>query len=521
MGAAENVAKTVQNIGGEVFDEAVRAAHAHDIQIYGMMKPFDMGLWVSAGEGTPEAKAKGKVPRIGGPVTWMADFVAKNRQWIMSRKPGAWGDARNKIFTRIDLVKADAGPAAFKSQEVRLFVSDDNATYRPYEGPVEREEVIEDYPVWEHTSSGGRPTGQSRRSRVMRFKRLQISNQYVILAVGGRSGSFANTLVNLVHVFGEQGEERRVTYGVKVREVGQTPEGAATRKAFDRKDPRADFEKYGLEYDCWPGVPTAVFPGFDGIRASCALDGGEGVLGIARGKDPGTVATLSPFFPEVRAWWRSWIQDCLEAGADGIELRYRHHHSPLAWAEFGFEQPVRDEFLKRYGVDIWKTDDFDRAAWRRLRGEAYTQFYREARVLTKRHGKPLGIHIEPGQCMEPEQGACMEMHLDWRTWIEEGLADSVTMKELWPRTRFAEEVLSHTRRKGIEAIFCPYANGLWQQPGGEKVVADWIRLARENDYDGYQFYENAAVVRATQDGRIVMEQPALREIFRRESAKRI
>ena len=149
---------------------------------------------------------------------------------------------------------------------------------------------------------------------------------------------------------------------------------------------------------------------------------------------------LSPSFAEVQDWWLTWVQDCLDAGADGIEMRVRNHHSTLAWREFGFEKPVRDEFLKRYGVDLWKTDDFDLAAWRQLRGEAYTQFYRRVRELTRRHGKPMGLHISPTTgVMEPEQGAAMEIHWDWRRWLREGLCDSVTMKEIWPRTSLAEE----------------------------------------------------------------------------------
>ena len=113
----------------------------------------------------------------------------------------------------------------------------------------------------------------------------------------------------------------------------------------------------------------------------------------------------------------------------------------------------------------------------------------------------------------------MDIHCDWRAWLDEGLADSVTLKEIWPRTRFAEEILAHTRPRGIPVIFCPYANAryLWQ-PGapGVAVCADWIRLAREGGFDGYQFYECAAVVRATPGGDVVMEQPALRDLFRQE-----
>jgi hypothetical protein len=511
--AYRNWAKTVENVG-EIFPIAVQSAHAHDLQLFGLIKPFDMGFFESFGEGTPEAKAHGKLARIGGPIGWIANFATQRRDLITSRKPGVFGPAQSKTFTRIDLVKEDDRPAEFSVDGLRLFVSDDNAAYRPYEGPMTREEQIEDYPVWEHTPSGGRPAGRNRRARVMRLKDLEVRSRYLALAVAGRGESFANTLINLIHIFGENEEERLLTYGLTARTSAGEPDHCDLRGGVQ------DFRTLGIEFDCWPGTPTNVFPDYDGIRARYALDGASGLLAVARGKEPAPIAMLSPSFAEVQDWWLTWVQDCLDAGADGIELRVRNHHSTLAWKEFGFEKPVRDEFLTRYGADIWKTDDFNLAVWRRLRGEAYTQFYRRVRELARRCGKPMGLHISPTTgVMEPEQGAAMEIHWDWRRWLREGLCDSVTMKEIWPRTSLAEEILSLARPRNIQTIFCPYANNLWRKPGGERVVADWIRLAREGGYDGYQLYECCAVVRAAKDGGITMEQPALRELFRRQFGK--
>ena len=54
----------------------------------------------------------------------------------------------------------------------------------------------------------------------------------------------------------------------------------------------------------------------------------------------------------------------------------------------------------------------------------------------------------------------------------------------------------------------------WRTPGGEKMVAKWIAQARDHGFDGFQFFECAAVVRGTRDGKVFMEQPALRDVFR-------
>ena len=107
--AYRNWVKTVENMG-EIFPAAVQSAHAHDLEIFGLIKPFDMGFFESFGEGTPAAKAHGKLARIGGPIGWIANFAAQRRDLITSRKPGVFGPARNKTFTRIDLVKEDDRP---------------------------------------------------------------------------------------------------------------------------------------------------------------------------------------------------------------------------------------------------------------------------------------------------------------------------------------------------------------------------------------------------------------------------
>jgi hypothetical protein len=508
-GVAENARRTMEN-AGEIFPAAVSAAHRHGIELYGLIKPFDMGFWHNVGESDPRAKTWGRMPRIGGPVGWIADFAADRRDLCMARKPAACGPAKNKFFTRIDLVKEDAAAAAFSVNDLNLFVSDDNTTYRPYAGPMTREEKIEDYPAWEHTASGGRPAGAARRSRIMRLKDLNIRSGYFAVGVQSRAGSFANTLVNLIHVFGPEGEERRLTYGLHFRRK-ETIKGAVAQPVD-----AGGIVDSGVDFDVWPGTPTAVFPGFNVWRSRLALDSRDGLLAIARGKDRNPVACLSPSFPEAREWWLDWVKDCLDAGADGMELRVRNHHSPFTWTEFGFEEPVVRAFRERYGVDLLATDDFDRPAWERLRGEAYTAFYRDAKRLAASYGKKLGLHVSQTMCLGPEFGSAMAVHWDWQTWLQEDLADSVTMKEVFPYSRFGEEVMACTRSKNIPVIFCPYANNLWSAPGGVETCARRIRLAREAGFSGFQYYECASVVRATEDGRIVMEQPALRDLFKSE-----
>lgn len=509
LGVADHARRTMGNVG-EIFPVAVRAAHQHGVEIFGLIKPFDMGFAQHASTTHGPSDLPG-LDRIGGSARWIANFPVRHREWVIARKPGCFGEAKSTVFTRIDLVKEDDGEAGFSVGDIHLYISDDNLTYRLYEGPCAREEVIEERPIWEHTSSGGRPTSEVRRSRVMRLSGLAISQKFFVLHVVSRRRSFKNTLVNLIHIFGENGEERLVTYGIVAR--GGAHEITENVSAVT---PELDFRKYGVQFDLQPGTPSSLFPGYDPISAAYTLDSGDGLIAVAAGKDDGTLAAMSPAFPEVRAWWLSWVQDCLDAGADGIELRVRNHHSHLTWGEFGFERPVRDQFLEKHGIDIWATDDFDKVEWARLRGEYYSAFYREAKELAGEYGKPLGLHISLTNNTGPLGSSAMNIHWDWQGWLEEGLADSITLKEIMPGSRFAREVMEKAAARNVPVIYAPYANDLWLRPKGEEICRSWIEIARRSGCAGYQFYECAAVIRGSKDGQLKVSQPALANVLQKE-----
>lgn len=459
---------------GDNFGLAVEMAHKHEMQIFGTIKPLENEYFI--------------------------DYHAKQPGFLMARKPGAWGNSENQIIQRMDLVKDDDRACAFGVGDVTLFVSDDNKRYVPYAGPICREEVIEEYPVYEPTSSGTRKTGRTRRSRVMRLSGLDIPQRYIVISVPSRKWSFANTLGNLIHLFGEKGEERMITFGT----ASNTEVPFVAQGGLDT----------GILFDLCIGTPTAHL-GVDPIREPLILDIGQGFIGIERGKKQYLEVVGSPSYAEVREWWLSWVRGILASGGDGVEIRRTNHTSTFTWGEWGFEKPVRDEFLRRTGMDIWKTDDFDQALWRRIRGEGYTQFLRDARAITRKAGKTLGVHVDVVMEREPEQGAAMDIHWDWRTWIRDGLADYVLLKEIWPGTRFAQEVLSLAHAHHTEAVVSLFAFMQWKQPGSERVLEERIRAVRDAGFDGYQYYDSAGLLRGLPDRqRVVVKNPAVREMLR-------
>ena len=84
---------------------------------------------------------------------------------------------------------------------------------------------------------------------------------------------------------------------------------------------------------------------------------------------------VSYAWPESRAFRVAQAKELLDLGADGIHCstsaHCRHLPNVRETDAYGFEQPVVDEFRKRYGVDIRTAADFDKEAWHADQGRVH------------------------------------------------------------------------------------------------------------------------------------------------------
>jgi len=124
-------------------------------------------------------------------------------------------------------------------------------------------------------------------------------------------------------------------------------------------------------------------------------------------------------------WGIKNIMACMRSESSQFQL------PPDKADRYGFNQPIVDQMLSRYGINILTNPKFDvySASWNPtdpdllklhdLRGEYLTQFYRDLRsALNAYPGTRVGVMFTGGDYLGPVLG---NVRIDWRKWIDEGL----------------------------------------------------------------------------------------------------
>ena len=166
-------------------------------------------------------------------------------------------------------------------------------------------------------------------------------------------------------------------------------------------------------------------------------------------------------YPEVRRHFIGRYQRLLAAGDfDGLFVCLRSQSRPADFADqFGFNQPIRDEFLKRYNRDIW-TEDFDLRRWRDLQGEYLTVFLKELNKSLKAGSYLLAVGAPRGNILGPPLG---NASLQWPAWVKTGLVDHLFIDQnssncpsmwhdLWPMHRGYGYVQNYLDGKSMNSL---------------------------------------------------------------------
>lgn len=193
-------------------------------------------------------------------------------------------------------------------------------------------------------------------------------------------------------------------------------------------------EGWPLELDWWGGI--------DARQSKYVLFHPDHQMVDRQGKPHHGVLCLS--YEEARDYIVGKVRWLVSQHAwDGVFLCTRSQSRPAAHGDrYGFNRPIVDAYRQRYGVDI-TVNDFDLEAWRRLRGSYLTELLREVRAELNTRGVALSVGIPRSDYLGPPVG---NLHLDWRTWLTEGLVDELVVDQvaavcpstwltMWPRDK--------------------------------------------------------------------------------------
>lgn len=197
-------------------------------------------------------------------------------------------------------------------------------------------------------------------------------------------------------------------------------------------------------------------------------------------------------YPEVRAHFRERFTSLIVGTAfDGLFVCLRSQSRPADFADqFGFNDPVREDYRVRYGADIL-AEDFDLDAWRTLLGSYLTTFFAELRAALRPLGYRLAVGAPRGDVLGPPLGNAA---LQWREWIARDLVDALVINQnssqcpsmwhqLWPMHRGYGYVQNYLNGLGLpplgEQLASTYAPAFVGRPARLFVARQWHERSPE------------------------------------------
>ncbi len=455
-------------------------AHKSGMLVYAIVKIHDLAFGMpyehsTVPLGTGPQPPTG-LPHIGGEGTTAHRWLRQHPDRRVCLHPSLQGDHQPDVPIRTLRLWHET-EALSEVPEIEIFTSADNGSYQAYRGPVERFVSAKERRPPLFAPAPEKAFGEPGTFTCIEFNGLDISAPFLCLKPAGPF-DLANAVAALVEVEDADGQALPFTCGLIT--IGGTPPSW-----------RPDV---GIAFDCGRKLEPGPGRGAGSARQSMGrirIDFRQyEFLGLARGRNKHLTGMAELAYPEVRTWFFAMIENALDDGADGVDFRQNSHTECLDWENYGFSPPIIEDFKERYGVDI-STEPFNRAAWRRLRGEYHTLFLEEAAAVVHAREKELVVHLMNIMDRPAEQFCFLEVFWDWRGWLCSGIVDRVTLKETYEWAAVDE-----CKRLGIPTILTskqwfPQLQGI-----------EFLDFACNNGFEVFNIYESAGVTRLRVDGTI-------------------
>lgn len=473
----ENFITSFNNLGNNFLSKATEFAHNHGIEIFAVLKPFDMSIMGKTFPANSDmAKKYGKNDIIGGKAYCCFDYVAEHPELCMQRRhqqTSANYASPTKIeinFNGPDVPQAD----------VRLWTSEYNDKYIIHE-----QELVVD-----------------RKPGKIIISELNLKNNYLAIELIGNSAfQCGNLLKDMVRAYDKTGKLIECTLGLKPRKISIFDKDTNHLNVAIKK---ISFDHVGFDFDGlrWY-VPSGVLCGDAALNHYHQFDSENTVIGIAVGVNQYVPGAMCPSEPEAISYRLNLIQEALDCGVDGVDIRVSSHLDILKWDQYGFNAPIVKEYQKRFGINILE-HDFDKSLLRKLRGEYFTEFLKIASQLIRRHAKKVQFHIEDVMEGSADNSTMMEIYWDWQKWIDELRPDGITFKPINIDSHtgyYAIKVVEKCKEQNIPVDCCVFTHCI-------KDCRQLCDSLRNIGFSSVNLYEFASYYKA-QGGKIIPLQEKL------------
>jgi hypothetical protein len=447
---------------------AAKSAKRLGMEIFAVFKPFDLGF------NAAEAENDGRSCVMDVENRWKCAHpdIAAHPEFTMRAHPD-W--LRRAVFPIRRLSLWSEKPIeSFDASQLSIWTSSDNRHFTKYRGlmRVRTEMVQRPHQRW---TPAGKIVEKSRaKNWRIELSDLEIAAPFVSIQIADKTFELTHRMFAFAEAIGADGSEAPI----ELATAGNRENGFTFSKT-------------------WPGWANHTEP----IVDTFTWRGPE--LGLRFGDAENITTMFEPMFAGAREIWLKHVKQFFDAGVDGVDIRtIGHHNGNEGYLKFAFAQPVREEFRRRFRRDVEATEaDYERV--RHLRGEAYTQFMRDAGALAHARGKKLAAHVEWGTDVPANLHTRlqMQMKLDWQRWIRDGIVDEISLRGWGPLNRHVQRnILPLARRHGVGVHIISRC-----LPGGIDLRAmelcpRFVTEACAAGMAGFSLYESNDLMRLNGDG---------------------
>ncbi|MBD3377932.1 hypothetical protein GF406_23080 [candidate division KSB1 bacterium] len=494
----------------DLLAEAADSAHAHGLEFYAIIKPFESGGYGDFYPHTLPFPPKAPAFKDIRGINPFADrFASAHPHLNMKRRPGT--SHCHEPVTEIRLIKRDDNPTRIESRHLSLWTSATNNHFTRYTGPLFFREIVEPryrFPYW-------------KNCRILSLSGLELpqDHKYFLIkcSVADNEGTFGNEMGSILELVGSGGQLLPHTLGTEKtgleehhNRLFKNTVHVATNRYLQLpavKQEINDARKMQEHYQDYYNFGEYV------TNKWKTLDQ-DGYLVTACGKPEYMLGTLHPIYPEVREYWLDLTRFCLERGVDGINYRAGNHTIFPDFYEYGFNEPV----LKTANG---KTDY---PTISKINGTAYTQFLRQAKSLIKSYGKGMTLHLHThmlvGDERKPKNPLPPNLEWQWQKWIDE-IADDFELRGMfslrpWNQKKVIDIFSDATQKAGKPLYYQSDFHGyIVSFNGSFSSTKHEIEVVKNHPgLDGLVLYETACYTLLNDEHRIELS-PNLENVIKK------